>query len=100
MSGRNQSVKVNGSLTSPMPLSFGVPQGSVFGPLVVILYTHPLSKLIYSFKNISRALSSPEVYPRFDTAIIWDFATLAIPDVSVIGQPSFEVMDGFEQAKA
>ena len=56
MSGRNQSVKINGSLSSPMPLSFGVPQGSVLGHFVFILYTHPLSKLIFSFKNINHHL--------------------------------------------
>ena len=56
MSGRNQFVEVHGSLSSPMPLSFGVPQGSVLGPMVFILYTHPLSKLISSFKNINHHL--------------------------------------------
>ena len=55
MSGRNQSVKLNGSLSS-MPLSFGVPHGSVLGLPVLILYTHPLSKLISCFKNISHHL--------------------------------------------
>ena len=53
MTGRNPSVKIHGSLSFLLPLSFGVPQGSVVGPLVFILYTRPFSKLIFSFKNIS-----------------------------------------------
>ena len=79
MSGRNQSVKVNGSLSSPMPLSFGVPQGSVLGPLVFILYTHPLSKLISSFKNISHHLYADDT--QIYITITPENATTAIPEL-------------------
>ena len=38
MTGRNQSVKINGSLSFPLPLSFGVPQGS-WPSCVYFIYT-------------------------------------------------------------
>ena len=79
MSGRNQSVKANGSLSSPMPLSFGVPQGSVLGPLVFVLYTHPLSKLISSFKNISHNLYADDT--QIYITITPENATTAIPEL-------------------
>ena len=43
---RTQRIIINGSLSESTPLSFGVPQGSVLGPILFSLYTTPLSDVI------------------------------------------------------
>ena len=42
---RNQCVVVNNSGFSSSPVMFGVPQGSVSGPVLFVLYTTPLSDI-------------------------------------------------------
>ena len=46
ISNRQQRVHIDGSLSCPQDLHFGVPQGSVLGPFLFCLYTTSITKII------------------------------------------------------
>ena len=77
LSGRNQYVQVNGNLSDSSPITCGVPQGSILGPLLFLSYVNDMtisissectfllyaddSAILFSHKDpevISRKLSS------------------------------------------
>ena len=46
LTGRTQTVQINKSTSEPHELKYGVPQGSVLGPILFTIYTTPLGQLI------------------------------------------------------
>ena len=52
---RKRKIKIDGHFSKAFHLSYGVPQGLVFGPLFFTLYTTPLSKIISKF-NVTHHL--------------------------------------------
>ena len=47
LSDRDQTVFVNGLKSEPFRLLYGVPQVSVLGPILFVLYTKPLHNIFY-----------------------------------------------------
>ncbi len=51
--GRICGVKSASELSEPQPLDYGVPQGSVIGPQLFTMYTHPMANVIKKHKGVS-----------------------------------------------
>ena len=53
LSGRTHSVKVGNTLSHPAALQYVVPQGSFLGPILLSLYTNPISSIIHPHSSIN-----------------------------------------------
>ena len=87
LQGRTQIVAVNEVKSSPLFLTFGVPQGSVLEPVIFALYTQPVSDVI-SHHSVSHHMfaDDTELYksdsPSEAFTLIWTIKS-CISDVKV-----------------
>ena len=67
LSGRSFTVKVNKSSSSSCQLTIGVPQGSILGPLLFILYTKDLQELVKQYGlSVHLYADDTQIYFSFD----------------------------------
>jgi hypothetical protein len=66
LSNRRQSVRISGESSSPSPLLFGVPQGSVLGPVLFTMYLSPLDDIVSMFDVLRHYfVDDTQLYKKF-----------------------------------
>ncbi len=76
LTGRIQSVTVDGHLSAPLPVSIGVPQGSILDPLLFLLFLNDLLTIpqlyettMYADDTECESASKTENYKELETTI-------------------------------
>jgi hypothetical protein len=62
--GRSQSVRVGSQVSNPLPVHSGVPQGSVLGPIMFVIY---IDDMLRQSKDVETAAYADDTYMSNDT---------------------------------
>ena len=62
ITNRKQFVRINESFSNPMPVLSGIPQGSVIGPLLFLLYMDDVTKVVSKLTTVSLFADDAKFY--------------------------------------
>ena len=82
LSDRSQKVVINGIESDPLKISHGVPQGSVLGPILFLIYINDLHNCInhsitYHFADDTGLLNISENYKKMEKNVNKDLKALS-----------------------
>ena len=67
LKGRNQRVVINGTLSSPLAVKSGVPQGSILGPLLLVLFINDMQTKVSENTKIALYADDTKIWRRIRT---------------------------------
>ena len=67
LKGRKQRVVINGTLSSPLAVKSGVPQGSILGPLLFVLFIYKMQTKISENTKIALYVDNMKIWRRIRT---------------------------------
>ena len=80
LSRRTQTVSINSASSDPALVHFGVPQGSVLGPVLFVLYTSPLSDIIDSHSVLHHSFADDTQLQKSSTPQNFDSLLMSVQD--------------------
>ena len=69
LSGRRQRVTVLGATSEDLPVTSGVPQGSILGPSFSLLYVNDLSKVISSSSRVLTSADDTKIFREIKSTL-------------------------------